>query len=202
MNARRYQSVFAHVPYQFCGHVTEYLVANTEHLCLFVFETRFGKKRHSIERYENGVKTGERELRSSHNVFLYYWRWFLYAHVELFRFAAKAPGRTIVFCGHPVNLFGMTLHRLVHRVRYAYWIGDYFPSRSIVIRCFELPPAAGEKTNVIRALDAAEIVAHELDSDVFLFQDIDQAVSTDRDGNSVVTATATFSTQLKLTKGE
>ena len=137
MSTKPYQSVFAHVPYQFCGHVTEYLVANTEHLCLFVFETRFGKKRHRIERYENGVKTGERELRSSHNVFLYYWRWFLYAHVELFRFAAKAPGRTIVFCGHPVNLFGMTLHRLVHRVRYAYWIGDYFPSRSIVIRCFE-----------------------------------------------------------------
>ena len=132
-----YQSIFAHVPYQFCGHVPEYLIANTEHLCLFVFETRFGKKKHKVEWYENGVKTGERELSTSHNVFLYYLLWFWHAYVWLYRFAAKAPGRTIVLCGHPDNMFGMSLHRLVHRVRYSYWIGDFFPSRSLVIRCFE-----------------------------------------------------------------
>ena len=72
----------------------------------------------------------------------------------------------------------------------------------LMIRCMEKPPAAAENTNAIRALDAAEIVAHALDSEVFLFQGIDQTVSADRDGNTVVTATATFSTQLKLTKGE
>lgn len=72
----------------------------------------------------------------------------------------------------------------------------------LLIRCMEKPPVAAENSNALRALDAAEIVAHALDSDVFLFQDIDQTVSTDRDGNSVVTATVTFSTQLKLTKGE
>ena len=66
----------------------------------------------------------------------------------------------------------------------------------------EKPPVAAENSDALRALDAAEIVAHALDSDVFLFQDIDQTVSTDRDGNSVVTATATFSTTIHLTKGE
>ena len=71
----------------------------------------------------------------------------------------------------------------------------------LLVRCMEQPPLA-ESSNAMRALDAAEIVAHALDSDVFLFQDIDQTVSTDRDGNSVVTATATFSTTLFLTKGE
>ncbi|MGN0833054.1 MAG: hypothetical protein ACI4RD_05340 [Kiritimatiellia bacterium] len=70
------------------------------------------------------------------------------------------------------------------------------------IRCMEMPPVATENSNALRALDAAELVAHALDSDVFLFQDIDQAVSTDRDGNSVVTATASFSTTINLTKGE
>lgn len=72
----------------------------------------------------------------------------------------------------------------------------------LLIRCMEKPPVSAENSNALRALDAAEIVAHALDSDVFLFQDIDQTVSTDRDGNSVVTATATFSTTIYLTKGE
>lgn len=73
---------------------------------------------------------------------------------------------------------------------------------SISIRCVELPPVASSDASRLRALDAAEIVAHELDSDAFQFQNIEQSVTTNRDGNSVVTATATFSTQLKLTKGE
>lgn len=71
----------------------------------------------------------------------------------------------------------------------------------LLVRCMEKPPLA-ESSNAIRALDAAELVAQALDSDVFLFQDIDQTVSTDRDGNSVVTATASFSTTICLTKGE
>ena len=72
----------------------------------------------------------------------------------------------------------------------------------LLIRCMEKPPVAAENSNALRALDAAEIVAHALDSDGFLFQDIDQTVSTDRDGNSVVTATVAFSTTIYLTKGE
>lgn len=72
----------------------------------------------------------------------------------------------------------------------------------LLIRCMEKPPVAAENSNALRALDAAEIVAHALDSDSFLFQDIEQTVSTDRDGNSVVTATVTFSTTIYLTKGE
>lgn len=80
---------------------------------------------------------------------------------------------------------------------------DGIPCESrLLIRCMEKPPVAAENPNALRALDAAEIVAHALDSDVFLFQDIEQTVSTDRDGNSVVTATATFSTTIHLTKGE
>ena len=80
---------------------------------------------------------------------------------------------------------------------------DCIPCDSrLLIRCMEKPPVAAENSDALRALDAAEIVAHALDSDVFLFQDIDQSVSTDRDGNSVVTATATFSTTIYLTKGE
>lgn len=71
----------------------------------------------------------------------------------------------------------------------------------LLVRCMEKPPLA-ESSNAMRALDAAEAVAQALDSDVLQFQDIDQTVTTDRDGNTVVTATASFSTTLYLTKGE
>ena len=67
----------------------------------------------------------------------------------------------------------------------------------LLIRCMEKPPLA-ESSNAMRALDAAEAVAQALDSDVLQFRDIDQAVTTDRDGNTVVTATATFNTTISL----
>ena len=67
----------------------------------------------------------------------------------------------------------------------------------LTVRCMELPPVA--YPNKIRALDAAEAVAHALDTEAFQFQDIEQTVSTDRSGNTVVTATATFETTIYLT---
>ena len=72
----------------------------------------------------------------------------------------------------------------------------------LLIRCMEKPPLAAENAGTVRALDAAEIVAKALDSDIFQFEDIEQTVTTDRDGNTVVSATAGFSTQIMLTKGE
>lgn len=72
----------------------------------------------------------------------------------------------------------------------------------LLVRCMEKPPVAAENPNTIRALDAAEIVGTELNGPHFEFQDIEQTVTTDRDGNTVVTATATFTTQIHLTKGE
>ena len=67
----------------------------------------------------------------------------------------------------------------------------------ILVRCIEKPALASSNTNAIRALDAAEIVAHELDDRSIEFQDIKQTV--DRTAGTVV-ATATFSTTIKLTK--
>lgn len=69
----------------------------------------------------------------------------------------------------------------------------------LMVRCMELPPVASSNPNAIRALDAAETVAHALDSEAFQFQDIEQAVSTNRSGNTVVTATVTFATTILLT---
>lgn len=72
----------------------------------------------------------------------------------------------------------------------------------LLVRCMELPPIAGEKPNTIRALDAAEIVGHALDGKTIQFESIRQTQSQDREGNSVITATATFNVTIYLTKGE
>ena len=72
----------------------------------------------------------------------------------------------------------------------------------LLVRCMELPPIAGSNQNTIRALDAAEIVGHALDGEPIQFESIRQTQSQDREGNSVITATATFNVTLYLTKGE
>ena len=72
----------------------------------------------------------------------------------------------------------------------------------LLVRCMELPPVAGNNPNTIRALDAAEIVGHALDGETIQFESIRQTQSQDREGNSVITATATFNATSYLTKGE
>lgn len=133
----RYESVFANASYQFCGHVDEYLIANTHHLGLLYTETRFGQKKHSLRIYEDGQLVSEKLLRSSHNIFLYYFLFFFWHNLELCRFARRQSGCTLVFSGHPVTLFFMCFQKLFHKLTYAYWIGDFFPSKSWVIRAYE-----------------------------------------------------------------
>lgn len=70
----------------------------------------------------------------------------------------------------------------------------------VVIRCVELPPVAASDQSTIRALDAAEIVMHELDGMIFEWRSTRQSVSRDRDGNDVITATVTFGYTGELTK--
>lgn len=70
----------------------------------------------------------------------------------------------------------------------------------IVIRCMELPPVAASDPNTVRALDAAEIVMHELDGDIFEWRSTRQSASRASDGNDVITATVTFGYTGELTK--
>lgn len=72
----------------------------------------------------------------------------------------------------------------------------------LLVRCMELPPVAGDNPNTIRALDAAEIVGNSLDGETIQFESIRQTQSQDREGNTVITATATFNVTIYLTKGE
>ncbi len=65
---------------------------------------------------------------------------------------------------------------------------------NLVIRCVEIPPIAREDSLTIRALDAAGIIAHELEDEYIQFEDIEQTLSND----GTVTASTTFSTTIYL----
>ncbi len=132
----RYQSVFAHASFQFCGHIDEYLIANTRHLTLLRVQTRFGNGGHRLERYEEGRLVEERKLCSSKNIFLYYLLWAFHHNRELWRCAHRQKGFTIALFTHPVACFGMGIQRFFGRIRYAFWPWDWFVPNRLPIRIY------------------------------------------------------------------
>ena len=67
---------------------------------------------------------------------------------------------------------------------------------TLAIRCLEIAPLASEDPSVIRALDAAEIVAHALDGAQFCLTSIDQTAD---ERTKTITATASFNVTIHLT---
>ena len=67
---------------------------------------------------------------------------------------------------------------------------------TLAVRCVEVAPLSRENPNVIRALDAAEIVAHALDGTQFCLVSIDQTAD---ERTKTITATASFNTTIHLT---
>ena len=132
----RYESVFAHASFQFCGHIDEYLIANVRHLTLVRFQTRFGNGGHLLERYEEGRCVETRHLCSSHNIFLYYLLWSFHHNRELWRFAHRQRGATVALFTHPVGCFGMGLQRFLGRVRIAFWPWDWFVPNRLSLKIY------------------------------------------------------------------
>ena len=129
-------SIFAHATFQFCGHLDEYLICTTDNLTIFRIRSRFGTGGHSLERYEHGQCVERRQLRSSRNIFLYYLLVFFHHNRELWRCARRAKGRTAAIFMHPVACFGMWTHRLFHRVRYIFWVWDWFTPTTIPLKIY------------------------------------------------------------------
>ena len=66
----------------------------------------------------------------------------------------------------------------------------------LMVRCVEMAPVASS-SHVIRALDAAELVGHELDGSVFNWESVRQTAD---ERTKTITATATFNVTVHLTK--
>ena len=132
----RYESIFAHASFQFCGHVDEYLIANTRHLTLVRFQTRFGNGGHRLERYECGKLVEERWLKSSGNIVLYYVFCSWHHNVELRRHIARTGKTTVAIFTHPFGCFGYALQRMLGRAKYAFWPWDWFPPVSLPLKIY------------------------------------------------------------------
>ena len=131
-----YESIFAHATFQFCGHIDEYLIRKTRNLTILRTITRSGIGDHALERYECGQCVERRMLKSSQNIFLYYLLVFIHHNRELWRCAKRDSGVTTMLFMHPIECFGMWVHRFFHRVKYVFWVWDWFPPVNIFLKIY------------------------------------------------------------------
>ena len=127
-----YENVFAQASFQFCGHIDEYLIANTRHLGLLYFQSRYGKGGHLLRRYEDGRLVDERRMDFPTSCLAYYWGMLRCWRRELNAFRAGKDQVTAVFT-HPVLAVGQSTMK---NVRTFFWQWDYFPDSSAKSRIF------------------------------------------------------------------
>lgn len=132
-----YKSIFVYSSLQFCGHVEEYFVQNSEKLVVYVVMPRLKNKFNLLRIYKEGKLVEEKRVLSSENIFLYYLSWYFHYLYFIFKYFSRNE-KFYVFTGHPISLFGMSLQKLFRpNIKYAYWIGDYFPKKGILLRAYE-----------------------------------------------------------------
>lgn len=132
----RYHTIFTYGSLQSVGHTMDYFIKHTRKLVLFIIMPRVNNTGNLLRLYKKGLLLYERRVPSSRNVFWYYVLWWWYHYSFLFRYIRRSD-KAIVFVSHPVACFGMSIVQKIFRVRYAYWIGDYYPPVRLSLALFE-----------------------------------------------------------------
>ncbi|HLD25142.1 MAG TPA: hypothetical protein VJB96_04470 [Patescibacteria group bacterium] len=135
-NTFRYDTIFMYGSLQSVGHTMEYFVRHTRKLVVFIVMPRVNGTENLVRVYHEGTMISERHVPSSRNILLYYLRWWYHHNLFLLTFFHRRE-RVLVFTGHPIALFGMSIIKLIRRVTYAYWIGDYYPPVNVSLILFE-----------------------------------------------------------------
>lgn len=133
----RYQSIFTYGSLQSAGHMEEYFSKHTRKLVIYIVMPRLNNQGNLLRIYQEGRLVKEEKVWSSGNFFFYYLSWLWHNwKFTLTYFGSKE--KFIVLSGHPIFLFGMSVHKLLRpNTLYAYWIGDYFPPVNLSLRLFE-----------------------------------------------------------------
>ncbi len=131
-----YKNIFMYSTLQFSGHVEEYFAEHTRKLMVYVVMPRLKNHANFLRRYQKGRLIEERKVWSSSNFILYYLGWYLH-YLYFIRKYFKPNEPFVVFSGHPISFFGMTLQKLFRRITFAYWIGDYYPPVTWQLILFE-----------------------------------------------------------------
>lgn len=122
----RYNTIFMQGSLQSVGHTMDYFIKHTRKLVIYVIMPRFGGISNELWMYKNGKVQEKRMVATSSNLFLYYVLWFYHHTTTLFTYFSRNE-HVFVLAGHPIAFFGMSIMKLFRNVRYAYWIGDYYP---------------------------------------------------------------------------
>lgn len=132
----RYASVFLYSSLQFIGNIEQYFLTHTEHLVCFLVMPRVGSAQHVIREYRHGKMVSEKSVGLAKNIVLYYAIWYWH-HVRILLSYFRKGERPIIVTFHPLAMFGMIFQRLLKGVRFAYWIGDYYPPVRFSLIAFE-----------------------------------------------------------------
>ena len=121
---------------QFCGNIEEYFRRHTEKLLVFIVMPRLKNEFNLVRLYREGRLVEEKKVLSSDSILLYYFFWYFYQIVFLLKYFSQKESVTLIG-GHPISFFGMFIQRLFRNITFVYFVGDYFPPTTIVLRFFE-----------------------------------------------------------------
>lgn len=137
MNSLIYKKIFIYSSLQFCGNIEEYFSTHSEKLVVFIVMPRLKNSGNLVRVYLKGKLVEEQTVLLSENIFLYYFLW-LYNHWKILLKYFSYDEKFHVIAGHPVSYIGLFLQKIIrHRVKFIYWMGDYFPGDGLVIKAFE-----------------------------------------------------------------
>lgn len=132
-----YKNIFMYGSNQFCGNIEEYFSIHARKLVIFTVMPRVKNSGNCIREYKNGDLIKSIDIDLSENIFMYYIKLIYFHWFILLKYFSKNE-KFFLIGGHPVLFFGLSLQKTLRKVKHIYWIGDYFPGDSFVIRVFEL----------------------------------------------------------------
>lgn len=121
---------------QFCGNIEEYFVEHTEKLVVFIVMPRQQHKDNLIRLYKKGKLVESKRITLSKNIFLYYFLWYFYHVFFMLKYFSRQE-KFFAITFHPISFFGMRFQKVLRKIGYVYWIGDYFPPVNLSLRLFE-----------------------------------------------------------------
>lgn len=108
------------------GSLRDYFIQNTQHFVSFHYPHGYLSKQSYVDVYDNGVHIFSRRFPkvaiSSNTVknFVYY----VFINYVIFRYV---PKNAFVIVDNPLFCVSSGLFRMFRRLRFIYWVGDYYP---------------------------------------------------------------------------
>ncbi len=130
MKKKLYKNIFSLATLQFAGHCLQHMIENSDKLVALYLLPRGGGVKNFIEVYHNGILVERRDLISPRNVllsYIFYYLDYLYVLLRYFSFHEHF----YFLNSFPFFFFFNSIIRLIWRIEFVYWIGDYWPMRSL-----------------------------------------------------------------------